>query len=211
MRNNALLLLLLAGSLSGCAAPTRQQQAEAPANVNTGTLDLRAAAQGGNPPPATQGQAPQVPVATNAPAPPAAPAAAPQSTTGLGELKMIPARLGDGEALAFQVPFQADKTSVRLSPDAERTLTAIALRADRVQLRESFEGGRMADFAPELRDERLRSTRAFLVERGVPANRIEIAKPAPRPAMKPGSAGPDERGPVVEVVLQLPEPGGRAR
>lgn len=214
MKTNVLRIVLGVGMLCGCATQSDQRAAQAH-RVEASPTAQGAPAPLPNPAPApmqAQAAQPQPPTAApqrmaGQPADQARPGPGPSDTPRDAELLMTSARIGDREALAFRVGFTADGTALCLTPDAERSLTTIALRADRILLRESFESGVAADFAPELRDERLRSARAFLVERGIRADRIEIVKPAGRPVLKPGSGRPGGRGPVVEIVVQLPEAG----
>ncbi|GIZ53374.1 hypothetical protein [Noviherbaspirillum aridicola] len=196
MRTNTLSAVLAAGLLCGCAG--RPVQNAAPAQPQ--------------PQAPVQAQA-QEQIQAQAQAAPVQPAAPSQSVSLPGsqqdELALNSARIGDREALAFRVMFRSGANALRLSPEAEKSLTAIALRAEKIQLRETFDHGKPADYAPELRDERLRAARAFLVERGVPADRIEVLRAAARPLASTGRAG--GAGPVVEIVVQLPEPGGPLR
>jgi hypothetical protein len=80
------------------------------------------------------------------------------------ELTVIGAEVDGAQALVFRVPYQPGSERVDMSRRAERTLMAFASGAKKVAVEAGAEGARAA--------------RKFLVERGVPANRIEISAPA---------------------------------
>lgn len=145
--------------------------------------------------------------ATPAPATAAKPPAAPQHAGVPGqrsaELDVSSARVGGREALAFRVPFTVDSTGLALSPHAQRSLATIALRAEKVHLRDALEGVDPAHLGLESRDERMRIARAFLVGHGVAADRIVI-EDAPPDRLLGSKTGGGGGNAAIEILLLLP-------
>ncbi|HEY8608440.1 MAG TPA: hypothetical protein VIM12_15095 [Noviherbaspirillum sp.] len=191
-----LTLVLAAAVLCGCAAGP-QPGAQAPQPDKTGATPNPAAAQ-------------TLPVPGPAQAPPDQQRAQPPTqpapnAQGRADLDMASTMIGTREALAFRVPFSPGTATFKLSPDAARALAVIALRAEKIQLRELL-GGDPAKYALELWDERMRVVRTFLVDNGVAADRIEIVKPAGN-SMRSNGNGGGAGNPMVEVAVLLAMPG----